>query len=87
MALAGAIGHVRLHVQAQPAQRQRQDGQPGEAVGIEVAEHHDRSSCPDGSRDTLAHHGRIRQQQGVVQAGPRLVEAGGQLGDIDRSPA
>ena len=79
MALRRAVRHVWLRLEAEPAQRLHQDGQPGQAISIEVAQDEDRLPGSTGAIDAGLHDVRVRQGPGIVQPGARIVEARGQL--------
>ena len=74
VALVTAVGHVRRNIEPELAQRQHQDRQPGQPVGVEVAEDHRLLAGRDGALDAGPEGGRVGQHARVVQAAARLVE-------------
>jgi hypothetical protein len=65
---------VRQHVDAEGPEREDHRRKTGEAVRVEVAEHHHPLASGARLHETLAGHVGIGQEPRVVQAGVRLAE-------------
>ena len=65
------LGHVRHRVEAEAAERQHELGEPRQAVGIEVAEHHDPLVPVDGVGGCAPPGGRRRVAAGGRSGRPR----------------
>ena len=66
--LVDARRDVRDRVDAQSPERDHQLGEPGQAVRVEVAEHHHPFARPDRASDPIDHAIRVGQQPWVVEA-------------------
>ena len=82
--LLQAAGDVRDGVQAEPPEGEHELGEAGQAIGIEVAEHHDPLAALDGAPDARDQAVGVGQQPRVVQpVGGGAEEPGhrGRIGD------
>ena len=74
VALLQSARHVRLHVDAEPAEGDDEDREPIEPVRIEVPEHHHPLVAVAGPGETFYESVRVRQEMGIMQPGERLGE-------------
>ena len=71
VALLEAARDVGHRVEPEAPERQHELGEPGQAVGIEVAEHHDPLAAVDGAADRARPGGRRRAAGGGRSGRPR----------------
>ena len=74
MALVEARRDVRDRLDAEASQGEREDRQPGDPVGVEVAEHEDRLALLSRPSDPGLEWRGIRQPARVVQGSCRVAE-------------
>ena len=76
--------HVRLDRDAEASQRDDQDREPVEAIGIEVAEHHHPLAAVARESEPVEQSIGIGQEPWIVEPIDRLGEPGGELGGAGR---
>jgi hypothetical protein len=86
MTLLGAVRHVWRDIQPKPPQREHEDGQAGQAVGIEVTQHQDPFAPDHGLVDASQRPVGVGQEVWIDQRGRRLVEACPDTRRVDGSP-
>ncbi len=79
VALIQATRHVRFDRHPEASQGDGHDGQPGQAVRIEVAEDQHPFAGRPGRTQPIEDDGRIGQRRRVMEAVQRVPEPGGQL--------
>lgn len=82
VALLEAARNVRHGVHAESPERERQDRQAGEPVGVEVAEDEDALALRPRPRDAPAKHAGIWQEAGIVEDVLRRGDERVEPGDI-----
>ena len=75
VSLLGTVRHVRRHVQAQLAEGEDEDGEPGQPIGVEVPQDEDAFLRTNGLADAGECSIGVGQQSWIQQGGRRFIEA------------